>query len=473
MAKSKKKKVEKAAKKHPKLFIALIIILVIIIVAVAILWCVKPEVFHKLLGTGEHYLTEWTVTEEATCGKEGSRTRKCTVCGEEFTEKIQPTGEHTFDGDICTVCSYDKGTGNIEEIPSAEFSIHFMELGNKANGDSILIDCGDTEVLIDAGSEKNSAPVISEYINKYCSDGVLEYVISTHADSDHISAFIGNSDGDSRNGILYKYRVGTFIRFDYTNSPTKALYTEYLTAVDYAKENGATVYTASQCYNEEDGAKRQYYLNEEKTVSINILYNYYYFNSTTAKGGKADENDFSVVTLLTYSGSEEKEHYLFTGDLEEDGESRMVDYYSNPANSKSADDILPKVKLYKAGHHGSRTSSTEKLLSVIQPEYVAVCCCCGAPEYTKVNDNTFPTREMIDRVSKYTDKIYVTSIATGLPEKDEEGNYVNRSYGGFESMNGDIVFYYRKNQTGGKLKLYCSNNLTILKDTDWFKENRA
>lgn len=108
------------------------------------------------------------------------------------------------------------------------------------------------------------------------------------------------------------------------------------------------------------------------------------------------------------------------------------------------------------------------LLNVIKPKNIAVCCCCGAPEYTKINDNTFPTQEMIDNVGKFTDKIYVTTIGTGLPEKDKDGNYVSRSYEGYASMNGNIVFY----TTGGKLKLYCSNNDTILKDTEWFKGNR-
>ena len=35
-------------------------------------------------------------------------------------------------------------------------------------------------------------------------------------------------------------------------------------------------------------------------------------------------------------------------------------------------------------------------------------------------------------------------------------------------MNGNIVFYYKD-----ELKLYCSNNTTVLKDTVWFKENRV
>ena len=42
-------------------------------------------------------------------------------------------------------------------------------------------------------------------------------------------------------------------------------------------------------------------------------------------------------------------------------------------------------------------------------------------------------------------------------------------------MNGDIVFYYGKgeDETEKTLKLWCSNHATILKDTEWFRENRT
>ena len=64
--------------------------------------------------------------------------------------------------------------------------IHFMELGNKFTGDSIYIKAGDTDILIDAGSRASSSTTISEYIDTYCTDGILEYVIVTHAHQDHI-----------------------------------------------------------------------------------------------------------------------------------------------------------------------------------------------------------------------------------------------------------------------------------------------
>ena len=353
--------------------------------------------------------------------------------------------------------------GDKDEISTSKFSIHFIELGNGNCGDSILIKCGDTEVLIDAGSTQSSIKVLKPYIDQYCTDGKLEYVIATHTDTDHIAAFFGNSTGGVYNGILYSYEIGTIIRFDNVYKSTSN-YTKFCNAVDYAKSKGTEVYTASQCYDEKDGAKRQYYLDEEKTVSINILYNYYYYNTSS------DENNHSVVTLLTEDYDGGKRNYLFTGDLETDGESRMVDYYNSvPAGYDTEYNVLPEVDLYKAGHHGSKTSSTEKLLEVIKPKYVAVCCSAGAPQYTPVNTEMFPTQTMINNVAKYTDKIYVTTICTNVNERDESGNFITRNYDKSAPMNGNLVFY----STGSDLKLYCSNNDTILKETEWFQENRT
>ena len=329
-------------------------------------------------------------------------------------------------------------TGTKAEIVNADLSVHFLELGNKYTGDCTLIKVGNTEVLIDAGSRKNSAATISAYIDEYCTDGVLEYVIATHAHQDHIAGFVGNTSGTEKTGVLYKYEIGTLIQFSLTNA-TSAIYNEYCQAVEYAKSRGTEVYTAKQCWYETDGAKKKYYLDDGNNISLNVLYNYYYDNKTE------EENDYSVCTLLTQVTPENTFNYLFTGDLEESGESYLVDNNS-----------LPRVELFKGGHHGSYTASTEKLLNTIKPKNVAVCCCCGTTEYTSNKNNTFPAQAFIDRIAKHTENIYCTTLIT---------DYANN---GFTSMNGNIVFYYKD-----ELKLYCSNNTTVLKDTAWFKENRV
>ncbi len=344
--------------------------------------------------------------------------------------------------------SPDITQGTTDEISGAEFSVHFLDVGNKFTGDCILIDCGETEVLIDAGSRKNSADTLGAYIDGYCADGKLEYVIATHSDQDHISAFLGESG--KGNGIFYKYEIGTFIMFDKSGKDpaSSKLYGDFLNAAEELRGKGSSVFTASQCYEEKDGAFRQYFLNDARTLSLNILYNYYYYNVD-----KSNENNHSVVTLLTYERQTEVSHYLFTGDLEEKGEKKLAEYYKDPKNSKSKYDVLPEAELFKAGHHGSYTASGEELLEAVKPKYVVVSCCAGSDEYASDPLHYFPAQEFVDRVSAYTDKIYCTNLADGS---------------GYKQMNGNIVFYF-----DGELKLYCSNNYTLLKDTEWFKANRT
>lgn len=402
MNKKQKRAVKKAAKKHPKLFIALAVILIIAIIAVVAVMYVKKIGPFRVL--------------------------------------VPPSPPS--DGQL---------TGDEEEVSNAELSIHFLELGNKYTGDCTLIKYGDTEVLIDAGSRQNSAVTIKSYVDKYCTDGVLEYVIATHAHQDHIAGFVGSKSGDTRTGILYQYEVGTLIQFAGTNAET-SIYENYLAAVDYVKSRGTTVYTAKQCWYETDGAKKSYFLDDENKVSLNILYQRFYEENT------GDENDYSVCTLLTQVTENKTYNYLFTGDLETDGESSLVD-----------NNALPEVELFKGGHHGSYTASTDKLLKVIKPKNVAVCCCCGSPEYTQEPANTFPSQAFVDRVSKYTQNIYCTTLATDLLELNDKGKFPDKTSFNFTSMNGNIVFYTKN----GELKLYCSNNYTILKDTEWFKKYRT
>ena len=322
-------------------------------------------------------------------------------------------------------------TGTIE---TGELSINFLELGNKYTGDCTLIKIGDTEVLIDAGSRKGSAETLIPAISEYCTDGVLEYVIATHADQDHIAAFVGTNEFP---GVFERFECEVIIDFPKTNKDS-AIYKDYLEERDKEVEAGAEHYTALECWNETEGASRSYTLAEG--VTMNFLYQKFYEEHAS------DENNYSVCMLLTQGDY----NYLFTGDLEEEGEASLVE--SND---------LPQCKLFKGGHHGSKTSSTEKLLSVIRPEIVCVCCCAGSPEYTTNNDNTFPTQAMIDRVSKYTDKIYVTTLATNVDWEEESWDYT--------SMNGTITY----KSDGKEWSVTGSNNSTILKDTEWFKKNRV
>ena len=405
ISKKTQREIEKVAKKHPWL-IVVALILVVVIGALCVLHY-KRVIHLPFLDS---------------------------VIPQENTQEVDYQDDDPF-GVSGAFTGADRQT-----ISNSNVSIHFLEVGNKYTGDCTLIKVGDTEVLIDAGSRQNSASTINAYLEKYCTDGVLEYVIATHAHQDHIAGFVGNSNKGVYNGVFYTYEVETLIHFGtqtnlsrYNENDNLTLYGKYLDAVEHLEDNGTNVYTAIDCWNNANGASRSYQLSQ--TVSLNILYQEFYEEKTS------DENDYSVCALLT----EGERNYLFTGDLEKDGEASLV-----------ASNTLPKCVLYKGGHHGSPTSSTTELLQAIQPEIVCVCCCCGSTEYTENMANVFPSQAFVDRIAQYTERVYVTSIVAD--NKD-----------GYTSMNGNIVVYVEN----GEVKLRCSNNVTKFKYTAWFKANRV
>ena len=77
----------------------------------------------------------------------------------------------SIDSSLTDNTSWDNSSS---DIVTDELSIHFLMLGNKYSGDCTLIKAGDTEILIDAGSRQSSASTIVEYVNNYCTDGILE-----------------------------------------------------------------------------------------------------------------------------------------------------------------------------------------------------------------------------------------------------------------------------------------------------------
>lgn len=347
--------------------------------------------------------------------------------------------------------SSNGSNSSAEGVIYDDFQIHFMMLGNDKAGDSIYIKAGDTDILIDAGSRSGSSTTTLAYMNKYVTDKKLEYIIMTHGDQDHIDSFPN---------ILKEYSAENIIYNKYTTKTT-ATYKKTITAFEEQEKKGANIYYASDCWKNENGASRDFKLSDKVTMSI--IYNKYYFEKNS------DENNYSVCAMFTYNSGSDKHYFMFTGDLEKEGEEALAAYYDGSTKDKT----LPQVDLFKAGHHGSKTSSNECLLALIKPKMCVVSCCCGTNEYTGVTDNQFPTQQFISRISKYTDAVYVTSIYDTFEiatKKDKQnvpgvsvgGQYIKTS--GFKAMNGNIIVSCNYSGVG----LWASNNLTKLKDSEWF-----
>ena len=364
--------------------------------------------------------------------------------------KLPLTEELEISGEVFYSKSGETANGSVSNINilDAEISVHFLELGNKYTGDCTYIKATgsdaegkkyETDILIDCGSKSNSISAVSSYLNNYVTDGKLEYVIVTHAHQDHYAGFATPAN---INSIFDIYEIGNIIYFAKTNQKEQGLYANFLREVNEAKGKGANVFTAKDCIDGTNGAKSSYVIGNttEGNITLNILNSKYYTEKAST------ENDYSVCSLVKTPNQK----LLFTGDLEEGGEKWLSENYATGELS------LADCDLYKAGHHGSKTSSTNALMSLVRPKVVCVCCCAGSPEYTKNVLNQFPTQKFIDEISKYTECVYVTTLCV---------NYANDE---FTSFNGNIVFMAK----GTTFSVNCSNNNTVLKESGWLEKNQ-
>ena len=435
---------KKMAKKNPAGFAVLIIVAILLVGAgIGGYFAYRyfnPSVDFKLVGSKQVSVAlDATYKEKGIVAKYNGKDISSEVKTSYYLDNVAQSSIST-DAEREYVVKYDlsyqRFTGQLErkvKVCEVEpIDINFLELGNKYTGDCTFIKAGSTDILIDAGSRGDSATTIANFIDTYCDDGILEYVIATHAHQDHIAGFVGASGSA---GIFSRYQIDTLIDFSLTNA-TSAVYNNYISQRNQNINNGkiAHHYTANDCVKETNGASKTFDVGAG--ITMEILDQKFYREKTT------DENDYSVCALFTQG----ENNYLFTGDLEEEGEASLV-----------ALNNLPEVQLFKGGHHGSYTANTDTLLNAIKPKTVCICCCAGSDEYTKNVDNMFPAQRAINRIAKHTDKVYVTSV-------------VKNTNPGYQSMNGNINFHCEK---GIEYIVTGSNNSTILKETDWFKNNRT
>lgn len=206
------------------------------------------------------------------------------------------------------------------QIADGELQVHFIDVGQ---GDSTLIFCGGDAMLIDAGNNDQGTK-IQNYLQKH---GVekLRYVICTHPDADHI----GGMDV-----ILYKFDCETILMTD-----DEADTSTYRDVIDTMENKGYT--------NTLPLVGQSYSLGDAEFIIVGPV------------SAGSDSNNNSIAILLAHG----ENRFLFTGDAAEEEEKAML-----------GSGISLDADVYKAGHHGSRTSSSKELLETVSPAYAVISC---------------------------------------------------------------------------------------------------
>jgi len=201
----------------------------------------------------------------------------------------------------------------------------FLDIGQ---GDSIYIEAPNgNQVLIDGGPGRQVLRALSSVMPWY--DRSLDVVIATHPDADHIGGLPS---------VLERYQVAAVM--DNGQPSNTGTYRAWQAAVAAEVKDGAQYLRA----------RRGERFNLGAGISLDILYPY---DTPTGK----DTNDGSIVARLTYGS----QAFILTGDATIKVEQQLL-----------IAKTLLSAQVLKAGHHGSKTSSSPAFIKAVSPIYAII-----------------------------------------------------------------------------------------------------
>ena len=231
---------------------------------------------------------------------------------------------------------------NSKAEAKGQLTISMLDIGQ---GDAVLIQTGVKNILIDTGDDKyyedgkkgkENTQLLTE-LQKLKIDHI-DTLVMTHAHADHI----GKADK-----VIAQYGVKELV---YNGIPSTSKY--FINALKAAKANGTqqVKVKAGDVLDFGNGVSFEIVSPSQSLIDEDTA-------AIKAKK-KVDVNNESVVGRLTFGNFA----MLFTGDAEGAVEKDMVASYGKKL----------KCQVLKAGHHGSKTSSTAEFLKLVQPESVVM-----------------------------------------------------------------------------------------------------
>lgn len=233
--------------------------------------------------------------------------------------------------------------------------IYFIDVGQ---GDSTLIVTPKKQtILIDGGGSENSSfDVGKRTLLPYLLDrkiNKIDYIIISHFDQDHIGGLLT---------IMQELEVRQVIVAK--QGETSEHYGNFKKIVKEKKIKVVVVEKGERIKIEKDLYFDILWPNNSNFISENVL------------------NNNSIACKLCY----ENFSMLFTGDIEEIAERKILQEYKNNIHVLSS-------TILKVGHHGSKTSSTQDFLNAVKPKLALI----GVGENNKFGH---PSDEVVERLDK-------------------------------------------------------------------------
>lgn len=225
---------------------------------------------------------------------------------------------------------------------STVLMLHFIDVGQ---ADCILVEYGDFAMLIDGGNREDSALVVSYLEQQGISQ--LNAVVCTHAHEDHVGGLPA---------VLAVYP--TVAVYAPTNTYSSQIFDKFLY---YTDQQGLSVTIPAPGDTIEAEGLDIAFLGPVRSY--------------------ADPNNTSLVIRLQYGQTT----FLFTGDMETQAETDMLDYWGS--------DFDWHADLLKIGHHGSNTSTGYRFLNEVMPTY-------GVISVGEGNSYDHPHEEPLSRLAQ-------------------------------------------------------------------------
>lgn len=240
----------------------------------------------------------------------------------------------------------------LAEAPEKYLKVYFLNIGQ---GDATFIEAPNgNQVLIDGGPQDNSVlRELGEVMS--VGDRSIDMVLATHPDADHIGGLAE---------VLNRYNVDFYVESGNRAKDTKT-FSNLLNVVDEKTKNEMESIVAR--------SGTRFVLDPERGIFMDILF-------PDRDVVNTESNNASIVVKLVYG----EVCFILTGDAPK----KVEDYIT----SISKDNI--DCEVLKVGHHGSRTSSGEKFVEAVSPEYAVI-------SAGKNNNYGHPHKEVLDIFNKF------------------------------------------------------------------------